>query len=61
MKFQKIEGFKKMTEAVMRNTTGGGNTDTTRHTLDTMKVRKPTNCIISDGKGGKMTTFDYMD
>jgi hypothetical protein len=62
MQFQKIEGFKKMTEEAMKNTLGGGDgTDSTRNRLDTMKVLKPTNCLISDGKGGKINTFDYMD
>lgn len=62
MKFERIEGFRKMTEEAMKNTLGGVDaTDSTRNRLDTMKVPKPTNCLISDGKGGKINTFDYMD
>jgi hypothetical protein len=67
MKFQKIEGFKKMTAEAMAKVTGGdGNTDSTSVKkplilTDTTHISTATSCMISDGKGGKMNTFDGMD
>ena len=56
-----------MTAEAMAKVTGGdGNTDSTSVKkplilTDTTHIPTATSCMISDGKGGKMNTFDGMD
>jgi hypothetical protein len=66
-KFEKIASFERMTNEAMVKVTGGdGNTDSTSVKkpvilTDTTHISTATSCMISDGKGGKMNTFDGMD